>query len=224
MNNFYGKLLLMNEEGGTEMKEMKGIIKGSYVLGQRIIDGLILQFLFIVYTLRGGVILGFFPALAAVFQVIYLALIHKGGKFKVTFQQFYKENFKISNQLGFTAVALCLFLWMDLRISGNYIQLPVLHYLLILLFILGLGTSLFLFPVVCRYSLTYLGYLRQAAILFFTNLIEAIAMLVGVFIVVWLYVMFPILFIVAGVPLLLFPIIWFALQAMVKTERKVEMS
>ncbi|KAF1302119.1 DUF624 domain-containing protein [Enterococcus saccharolyticus] len=206
------------------MKEMKGIIKGSYVLGQRIIDGLILQFLFIVYTLRGGIVLGFFPALASVFQVIYLALTHKGGKFKSTFQESYKENFRISNQLGFTALTVCLFLWVDLRISGNYIQVPILHYLLILLFILALGTSLFLFPVVCRYSLTYVEYLRQAAILFFTNLIEAIAILVGVFLVVWLYVIFPILLIIAGVPLLLFPIIWFALQAMIKTERKVEMS
>jgi uncharacterized membrane protein YesL len=74
----------------------------------------------------------------------------------------------------------------------------------------------------CRYSLKYREYLRQAAILFFSNIIESIAILVGVFIVVWLYVIFPILLVIAGVPLLIFPIIWFALQAMVKTERKAE--
>ncbi len=206
------------------MKEMRGIIKGSYVLGQKIIDGLILQLLFIVYTLRGAVILGFFPALAAVFQVIYLAITGKSGKFKPTFEQFYKENFKISNQLGYTALAACLFLWVDLRISGTYIQLPLVHYVLILLFVLCLGTSLFLFPTLCRYSLKYGEYLRQAAILFFSNIIESIAILVGVFIVVWLYVIFPILLIVAGVPLFIFPVIWFAYQAMVKTERKAEIS
>ena len=206
------------------MKEMRGIIKGSYVLGQRIIDGLVLQFLFIVYTLRGGIVLGFFPALAAIFQVIYLAITRKEVRIRTAFDQFYKENFKISNQLGFSALAGGLFLFVDLQVSRLYIKQPVLHYFLILLFVLYLGTSLFLFPTLCRYDLRYREYLRQAAILFFTNLIESLAILVGVFVVVWLYVLLPIVLVVAGLPLLIFPVSWFSLQAMIKTEGKAGLS
>lgn len=206
------------------MKEMRGIIKGSYVLGQRMIDGLYLQFLFILYTLRGGIVLGVFPALAAVFQVIYLFIIRGKDQVKipVSFKEFYFKYFKMSNYLGYTMLGLCLFLAFDLRISKLYIQSPVIHYGLILILILVFGACLFVFPTLCRYELSYKQYVRQAVGLFFTNLTESIAMLIGAFLVIGLYVAFPILLIIAGVPLFVFPVMWFALQGMKKIEGKVE--
>ncbi|GGI65580.1 YesL family protein [Enterococcus alcedinis] len=204
------------------MKEMKGIIKGSYVLGQTIIDGLHLQLLFLLYTLRGGVILGLFPALASVFQVIYLFLVRGKDSVKVkeSFQQFYKQYFKMSNYLGYTLAAIGLFLAFDLRVSKTFIQSAVIHYGLIVLLVLFLGACLFVYPVLCRYELTYRQYLRQAVGLFFTNIIESIAMLFGTFLVLSIYVAFPILLVIAGVPLFIFPSIWFGLQAMKKMEEK----
>lgn len=204
------------------MKEMKGIIKGSYVLGQTIIDGLHLQLLFFLYTLRGGIILGLFPALASVFQVIYLFLVRGKDSVKVkeSFQQFYKQYFKMSNYLGYTLAAIGLFLAFDLRVSKTFIQSAVIHYGLIVLLVLFLGACLFVYPVLCRYELTYRQYLRQAVGLFFTNIIESIAMLFGTFLVLSIYVAFPILLVIAGVPLFIFPSIWFGLQAMKKMEEK----
>lgn len=204
------------------MKEMKGIIKGSYVLGQTIIDGLHLQLLFLLYTLRGGIILGLFPALASVFQVIYLFLVRGKDSVKVkeSFQQFYKQYFKMSNYLGYTLAAIGLFLAFDLRVSKTFIQSAVIHYGLIVLLVLFLGACLFVYPVLCRYELTYRQYLRQAVGLFFTNIIESIAMLFGTFLVLSIYVAFPILLVIAGVPLFIFPSIWFGLQAMKKMEEK----
>ncbi|MEG0294453.1 YesL family protein [Enterococcus sp.] len=204
------------------MKEMKGIIKGSYVLGQTIIDGLHLQLLFLLYTLRGGIILGLFPALASVFQVIYLFLVRGKDSVKVkeSFQQFYKQYFKMSNYLGYTLAAIGLFLAFDLRVSKTFIQSAVIHYGLIVLLVLFLGACLFVYPVLCRYELTYKQYLHQAVGLFFTNIIESIAMLFGTFLVLSIYVAFPILLVIAGVPLFIFPSIWFGLQAMKKMEEK----
>lgn len=204
------------------MKEMKGIIKGSYVLGQTIIDGLHLQLLFLLYTLRGGIILGLFPALASVFQVIYLFLVRGKDSVKVkeSFQQFYKQYFKMSNYLGYTLAAIGLFLAFDLRVSKTFIQSAIVHYGLIVLLVLFLGACLFVYPVLCRYELTYKQYLRQAVGLFFTNIIESIAMLFGTFLVLSIYVAFPILLVIAGVPLFIFPSIWFGLQAMKKMEEK----
>ena len=204
------------------MKEMKGIIKGSYVLGQTIIDGLHLQLLFLLYTLRGGIIFGLFPALASVFQVIYLFLIRgkDSVKIKESFQQFYKQYFKMSNYLGYTLAGMGLFLGFDLRVSKTFIHSALIHYGLILLLVLFLGACLFVFPVLCRYELTYRQYLRQSVGLFFTNIIESIAMLFGTFLVLSIYVAFPILLVIAGVPLFVFPSIWFGLQAMKKMEDK----
>ena len=73
-----------------------------------------------------------------------------------------------------------------------YLQLPIIHYGLILILILLFGACLFVFPTLCRYELTYKQYLRQAIGLFFTNLTESIAMLIGSFLVMGIYVAFPI--------------------------------
>ncbi|MGI6154489.1 MAG: DUF624 domain-containing protein [Enterococcus sp.] len=206
------------------MKEMRGIIKGSYVLGQRMIEGLYLQLLFVLYTLRGGIVLGFFPALASVFQVIYLFIIRGKDYVKIpdSFKAFYLKYFKMSNYLGYTMLSLFLFLVFDLRISKIYLQVPIIHYGLILILILLFGACLFVFPTLCRYELTYKQYLRQAIGLFFTNLTESIAMLIGSFLVMGIYVAFPILLVIAGVPLFVLPVMWFALQGMKKIEGKVD--
>lgn len=209
-------------KGAIFMKEMKGIIKGSYVLGQTIIDGLHLQLLFLLYTLRGGIVLGLFPALASVFQVIYLFIIRGRDSVKVneSFQTFYKKYFKMSNYLGFTLAGIGFFLAFDLRVSKVFIQSAVVHYALIFLLVLFLGACLFVYPVLCRYELTYSQYIRQSVGLFFTSIIESIAMLFGSFVVLSIYVAFPILLPFAGVPLFVFPAIWFGLQAMKKMEEK----
>lgn len=206
------------------MREMRGIIKGSYVLGQTIIDGLYLQLLFILYTLRGAIVLGVFPALASVFQVIYLFFIRgkEYVKIREEYGQFYKKYFKMSNYLGYTMLAVGAFLYFDLQVNKTFIQSAVVHYGLILIAILFLGTCLFVFPVLCRYELTYKQYLRQSVALFFTNLTESIAMLVGTFVIMAIYVGLPILLVIAGVPLIIVPIIWFALQGMKKTEAKAD--
>ncbi|MHC5269744.1 YesL family protein [Enterococcus sp. LJL98] len=206
------------------MREMKGIIKGSYVLGQTIIDGLFLQLLFVLYTLRGAIILGIFPALASVFQVIYLFFIRGKEMVKIReeFGRFYQKYFKMSNYLGYTMSAIGGFLYFDLQVNKTFIRSALIHYGLIIVLVLFLGACLFVFPVLCRYELTYKQYLRQAVALFFTNLTESIAMLVGTFVVMWIYVGLPILLVIAGIPLIVTPVIWFALQGMKKTEAKVE--
>lgn len=206
------------------MREMKGIIKGSYVLGQTIIDGLYLQLLFILYTLKGAVLFGFFPALAAVFQVIYLFFVRgkEYVKIREEYGLFYRKYFKMSNYLGYTMLAVGGFLTFDLQVNKTYVQSAIVHYGLILLFILFLGTCLFVFPALCRYELTYKQYLRQAVTLFFTNLTEAIAMLVGTFVIMAIYVGIPILLVIAGVPLIIVPVMWFALQGMKKTEARAD--
>lgn len=206
------------------MREMKGIIKGSYVLGQTIIDGLYLQLLFVLYTLRGAIVLGVFPALASVFQVIYLFFMRGKDNVKIReeYGQFYKKYFKMSNYLGYTMALIGGFLYFDLQVNKTFIRSAVVHYGLIFILVLFLGACLFVFPVLCRYELTYKQYLRQAVALFFMNLTESIAMLVGTFVVMWIYVGLPILLIIAGIPLIVTPVIWFALQGMKKTEAKVD--
>ena len=202
------------------MDELKGIIKGSYNIGEKIIEGCKYQLLFFLYLLRGGIIFGLFPSIAAVFQSLYTQIRDKQTLSAKEFSLYYKKHFKISNQLGFTSLSVLLFLWIDLRISAIYIQQPILHFFLLCLFIFILGASLYLFSALTRYELSYFQYLQRAFLLFFCNLIETIAILFGLYLSSIVLALFPALFFIAAVPIYGLPIVWFGLQAMEKAEKK----
>lgn len=204
------------------MNKMNGIVKGSYSLGVKIIQGIILQIYFFLFTLRGGILLGIFPSLSAVCSNIYRTFINKEvDKTMSTFKRDYQDNFKLSNQVGYTFLGVGLLVAFDLQVSSLYLKQPLVHFILILLLLLLLGTSLFIFPSISRYQLSYSQQIRQAFILFFSNLVESGAILISFFVVIFICVTFPILLVVAGVPLVMLPIVWFALQAMKKSEEKV---
>ena len=204
------------------MKDLRGIIKLSYVIGQTLIQGVMYQLYFLLYALRGVIILGVFPSLAAVFQSLYNQIRHGDELKREAFQEYYKGYFKIANQLGYTFLAILGFLWFDLRVSGTFIHSTVLHFILLVFFVFALGTSLYVFPALCRYELTYKQYLQRTVILFLSNLVGTLAMLVGVFVGTFVVTIFPILLFVSTVPIYVLPIIWFGIQGMEKAERKVE--
>lgn len=204
------------------MKDLRGIIKLSYVIGQMLIQGVIYQLYFLLYALRGVIVLGVFPSLAAVFQSLYNQLRHGENVKRENFEEYYKDYFKIANQLGYTYLAILGFLWFDLRVSGTFIHSAVLHFILLVFFVFALGTSLYVFPALCRYELTYKQYLQRSVILFLSNLVGTLAMLVGVFAGTFLVTLFPILLFVATVPIYVLPLIWFGMQGMERAESKVE--
>lgn len=203
------------------MKELQGIFKVSDVIGRTLIQGVIYQVFFLLYSLKGLLIMGIFPSLAAVFQSIYNQ-IKKGESIdRKDFHHYYHEYFKIGNQLGFTFLGLIIFLWIDLRVSAIYLQVPLVHFILLLFLIVTLGTSLYVFPSLCRYDLTYKQYVQRANLLFIYNLVETIAMIVGIIVGTVLVTFFPILIFVSTIPIFIFPIVWFSIQGMEKAERKV---
>ena len=79
------------------MKDLRGIIKLSYVIGQTLIQGVMYQLYFLLYALRGVIILGVFPSLAAVFQSLYNQIRHGDELKREAFQEYYKGYFKIAN-------------------------------------------------------------------------------------------------------------------------------
>lgn len=83
-----------------------------------------------------------------------------------------------------------------------------------------MGGSLYIFPSLCRYELTYRQYIQRSGLLVFCNLIETIAIIFGLYLSTILMAFFPILLVVASVALYGFPIVWFGIQSMKRAERK----
>lgn len=197
----------------------------NYRFGQWLLKLLQIQYYWLDYTLKGLIIGGLFPATATVFYLFHLWFENtQGHDFRISdvFQEQFKRTFKGSNVLGYLMTFTLIVLWSNLQISKHFIQSPLLHYLLVLLLLLTLGTLLYLFPVYVRYELPCFYYVRQAILLLLLNLLPTLAMLIGFFLVIGVMTFIPILLVFAGVPLIILPISWFALVAIKKTESAKE--
>lgn len=203
------------------MKELQGIFKVIDKIGKLLISGAKYQFFFLVYVLRGFILIGFFPSLAAVFQCLYNQIRKKTDVKNEAFKSYYKEYFKLANQLGYFFSSILVFLWIDLKISSLYIHMFILHLVLLIFFLLVLGSSLYSFPAICRYQLTFKQYIQRSFLLFLSSIPETIAMVIGIGLATILINTFVILLFVASVPLISFPIVWFSIQGMEKIEKRV---
>lgn len=200
---------------------MNTISTKSQVIGQLLINLLKLQGLFLIFTVLGGIVFGFFPSIATVLDYL-IHLLDKGqDNLPLSFDTFkskWQTYLKSANILGFGLSALLLFLSFDLQVSKNFFHSLPLHIALFFLLILLLGIACYLFPSLTRYELTPLQHLKQATFLFLANLITTAAIVVGLMLSSAVMAFFPILVIIGLVPLLLLPMAHFALQAMLKVE------
>lgn len=202
------------------MKQSRGLFDLSYRLGDYLLMVIRLHFLWFFFVLRGGIIFGFFPATATVIRYFFELFAKKPlpAELYNWFKQQTAKNFWRSNQLGLLQMAILLLLWIELRISSTFLQNAFLHFGLTVLFISGLLISFYLLPVFVRYHLPFWVYFRNAFLLMIVSLPQTIAMILGVFLVTFAATFLPILLFIAFIPLLLWPISWFAYQAIQKTE------
>lgn len=201
------------------MKQSRGLFDLSYRLGDYLLMVIRLHFLWFFFVLRGGIIFGFFPATATVIRYFFELFAKKPlpAELYSWFKQQTAKNFWRSNQLGLLQMAILL-LWIELRISSTFLQNAFLHFGLTVLFISGLLISFYLLPVFVRYHLPFWVYFRNAFLLMIVSVPQTIAMILGVFLVTFAATFLPILLFIAFIPLLLWPISWFAYQAIQKTE------
>lgn len=198
---------------------MKGLVKTSYTVGEFLLTLIKLQFYWIVFTLKGGIILGIFPATALVIDYYLQSFNHT--PFTLSYQslnQKWRAYLKETNILGYLMTGVLAVLYLDLRISQHFIGSTFLHFFLIFLLCLAFGTFLYVLPSYLRYEMPTLQHIKQAFFLLIANILDVVAMLLGVMIVTGVFVLLPILSIVGFMPLLALPVAWFSLISMKKIE------
>lgn len=202
-------------------KKQNGMVKVTYSFGEFLINLIKLQFFWLFGTLKGGLIFGLFPATATVIQAFFL-LFEKNElppRLFPWFNQQFNRNFKQTNILGYIESAVLAVLWIDVRVTGQLLKNQVAHLALLLFFVFALLVGLFLFPAFLRYELKTFNYFKQSFFIVISSFVETLAMVIGIVLVTALSTFFPVLILVALIPLFLFPISWFSLQAMRKIEK-----
>lgn len=116
-----------------------------------------LQFYWIIYIFRGGIVAGIFPSTAAVFAIIRSQLLKKEDEsLSKLFRLFYCENFKVANILGgsfalVTGVIIINFFYIpyypeSMRVS-MYAIIVFMSFLLLIVWI-------YLFPTIVHFKLS----------------------------------------------------------------------
>jgi uncharacterized membrane protein YesL len=146
----------------------------------------------------------FFPATAAMFGVIRKRQLHKDsqGIIKDFFTMF-KENFKQSLVISIYWSLVAIFLYVDYMVihPDNSIIHLILYIVLIIGFVLFCSISIYLFPTMVHFELSWKIVIRNAFFFSLMNPILTIILLLIVAIGVAIIYMYPAMIFIVGSPL-----------------------
>lgn len=204
------------------MKKRQQFTDLNISVGQWLYNFFLLQVFFIIYSIRGLLIFGIFPALASIFNVFYkwIKFDYYDLDIRKEFTSFYKMNFWETNRLGYILTLIGLFLVVDLYISSRFIQSFLFHTVLVIFFIIWLSIFLYFYSIYARYDLSPMNYFKQSFFIAMGSINQTFATLLSVLLVIYLFSYFPFLFLFFGIPLFFGPVAWFTIQGMNQIEQK----
>ncbi|WP_223589385.1 YesL family protein [Neobacillus bataviensis] len=143
-----------------------------------IVDLFLLNLLWVLTMLP---LVTFFPATAALFGVVRRRILHKetGGIFK-SFFQIFKENIKQSFVISIIWSALALFLFFDYRIidPSHSVGQLILYIILVIVILLFSSISIYLFPIMVHFELSWKHVIRNAFLFSLMNPVLTILLLI----------------------------------------------
>lgn len=203
------------------MLDINGFFGRIYNIGDWLGKLIYLHFLWILFTVAGLGIFGVFPATAAVYSQMY-QWIKEGTDMPIfkSFYEVYKQNFLKSNGLGIILISAFAFLYIDIRISRQFIQSYPVHYFLLTLGFILLVISIYLFTIFNRYDLSVLQHFKQAFLIAVASPFETIAMILSLIILIYIFSHLPVLLFLMGTSMIIFPLVWFGYRACLKVEEQ----
>lgn len=179
--------------------------------------------LWIIFTLAGGVILGFYPATIAMFGMVRDWLLGKSDlPVLKTFWLYYKRDFLKSNKMGLIINILFAFIIIDIY----YIQVNIneaLSWTYIPLFAFMLFVALFLFfifPSFVHYDLKVVSLMKNALLIMIINPIHSFLMIVCIVSAFFIMRAVPALFVIFGAVTYAFITTWLSLHAFDRIQEK----
>ncbi|MBM7094974.1 DUF624 domain-containing protein [Bacillus sp. H-16] len=169
-----------------------------------------LNLLWFLFTLSGLILLGFFPATAALFAVLRRLIMEDEDQdiFKLFFINF-KAEFVKSNLIGYLFLIVGIFLYIDLRVlqtlDNNLLQLTLasITFVISVVYLLML---LYIFPIFVHFNFKFWEYPKRALILAIARPFQTIFMITGLAVVLFLYINFMVLIFIFGMSMIAFVI------------------
>lgn len=178
----------------------------------------------IIFTLLGLGIFGFFPSTVALFTVVRKWLKNEQDiPIWKTFKRVYIKEWKRSNQIGFIFYGIAAFLYVDIRVVESMpgiLSMFLLALLWVLAFILLMALAYF-FAIYVHYEFSNTEYIKQSFLFAISSLSTALWIGAGIFFIGYLIYQLPglIPFVSA-----VFPVFWMmkvCLKRFEQLERKL---
>ncbi|MDQ0338622.1 putative membrane protein YesL [Caldalkalibacillus uzonensis] len=183
------------------------------------------QLLWLIFTLAGLGVLGFFPATAALFSVTR-KWIMKQTEIPIFkhFWQIYKNDFFTANAVGYIMgiIGFALYFYLFLFQSMEGSLSIILTVLTIMLGIIYLMTLLFIMPVFVHYDLKVLQFVKYAFIIAVSSPLHAVLMAAAVAAVYYLLTVFHGLIPFFSMSVLSYLLMWIAMLSFDRLRNKQE--
>lgn len=183
----------------------------------------LLNILWIIFTLLGLGVFGFFPALSASFAIARKWVSgYTDVKVIRSFWKYYKRDFWKSIGLGYILAIVAYILYLDFLFitvyPGDYVVLLTIPFIFIsVLFTL---TSLYVFPVFVHYQMKISQVLKSAFFIMILNPLPTFVMVLGLAGVLTILYFFQGLFIFFGISVISVVVMMPAYRAFKKAEEK----
>lgn len=193
-----------------------------YVVATWIYRLALVNLLWILFTLVGGIIIGVFPATIAMFSVARKWLM---GETDVpvfrTFKQTYKSDFIKGNLLGYLALMLGAVFFFNIKFYQSFEGISfLLNYVFVFLFLSFGSALLYLFPVFVHFKLSIFQYIKHAYMMILISPFWTLYLLVITFLLYYFTTQFLPLFVFFGFSLQVVVIMWISLKIFHKIETK----
>lgn len=181
-----------------------------------------LNLLWILFTLLGGVILGFYPATISMFAMVRDWLRGKSDipVFK-NYWNYYKQDFWKSNLLGifinvlFALIAIDIYYIQHANEQLTWTYVPLFAFMLIILIYL-----FYIFPSFVHYDLKILPLLKNAFLIMIISPIHSFLMMVCLISIFFIMQAVPALFFIFGGTTYAFITTWLSLHTFNKIQEK----
>ncbi|MDT8860202.1 YesL family protein [Alkalihalobacillus sp. MEB130] len=204
---------------------MEGAMWGIYRVSNWIMKFAYVNFLWMLFTIVGLFVFGFFPATIAMFSIIRKWIMKEVDIpiFK-TFWVAYKTNFVKSNVLGLIIIFIGVVLYVDLRVIAQFRDtwVYIFYYLLLIVSLLYSLTLLYVIPVYIHYEMKPIQVLKVSFLFMILNPFSTISMSAGLLAILFLIGQFPGLTPFFSGSLISFVIMFFAYYAFRKNDFKLQ--
>ncbi|WP_339147987.1 MULTISPECIES: DUF624 domain-containing protein [unclassified Sutcliffiella] len=174
-------------------------------LGNWAFNLVLLNLLWIIFSISGLLIAGIFPATAAMFAVLKQMMIEDEDIAVIkSFWGHFKSEFIMSNVIGYLMIIVGFILYLDIRVlqgMENGIPQLALASATVVIGILYLLTLLYIVPIFVHFKLKLLQYPLHAVILAVAKPFHTIFLLSLLAVVAYAYMVLPALILVFGISL-----------------------